>query len=58
MPTASVAAAVTMPTCLTSVSSRLGMNSITSTPASGKNVPTLSSQLLRLWSTSMGSSSC
>src|SRR6187401_2963022 len=49
MPTASVAPAVSSPTSLCSSSSAFGMNSITSTPASGRNVPTLSNQF---WSRS------
>ena len=44
MPTPNVAAAVTRAICLCSSSSPRGMNSITSTPASGRKVPTLSSQ--------------
>ncbi len=44
MPTASVAPAVTMPMSLCVASSLRGMNIITSTPTSGRKVPTLSSQ--------------
>ena len=46
MPTASVAAAVSDGDVLDQRLLRRGMNSITSTPASGRNVPTLSSQFL------------
>ena len=52
MPTASVAAAVSTAVPLTIASSRFGMNSITSTPTIGKNVPRLSSHCW-FWSTSM-----
>ena len=53
MPTPNVASAVTRAICLCSSSSPRGMNSITSTPTSGRKTPTLSSQF---WSvmTSMG----
>ena len=44
MPMANVAAAVSRAICLCSASSSRGMKSITSTPTSGRNVPTLSTQ--------------
>ena len=45
MPMASVATEVTMPICLWARSSEAGTNIINATPTSGRNVPTVRSQL-------------